>query len=82
MSTRNRILAGAAVLLVSLAVPGCTSTLDEEGYSEGSVSVGVAVYGAPYYGPGWGGCCYGGGVVVVPGPGPIRGGGGAHVSPR
>ena len=67
-----RALGILAIVTLGVVLPACETT--EDGYTSTSVYVGVGypVYGG-YYGPGWSGCCYGGGYGgIVVGP-PIGG---------
>jgi hypothetical protein len=73
-----RVLAVLAIVTLGLVLPACES-YEGGGTSTVYVGVGYGVYGG-YYGPGWGGCCYGppGGVVVRP---PVGGYGGPRPMP-
>ncbi len=73
-----RTVAILAIVVLGLVLPACETS--EGGYTTTYVGVGYGVYGG-YYGPGWSGCCYGGGgyggVVVGPpigavGPRPVH----------
>ncbi len=67
--TLLRALALAGLLLLTAAVPGCTSYEGaEDPYGYSPVGVSVSVYGG-YYSPGWGGCCTGG-PIGMPRPVP------------